>query len=101
MPFNLDENLLTLDEAIEYCEEVASRESCSPCAQNYRQLGEWLKRLKYYESLFNPSLDTPLPNPSFGIDLHIVPKSCRNCPNHPANGGSGICSCTLGQPEIK
>ena len=101
MSFNLNENLLTLDEAIEHCEDVASRESCSPCAQNHRQLGEWLKRLKFYESVFNPSFDMPHINTSFGIDLNIVPESCRGCPYHPANGGSGICFCTLGQPEIK
>lgn len=23
---------------------------------------------------------------------------CDNCPNHPANGGSGVCFCTLGSP---
>lgn len=22
---------------------------------------------------------------------------CRTCPNHPSNGGSGFCNCTLGQ----
>ena len=26
-----------------------------------------------------------------------IPPACRNCPNHPSNGGSGNCSCTLGQ----
>ena len=26
--------------------------------------------------------------------------SCTNCSNNPKNGGSGICFCTLGQPEI-
>ncbi len=31
--------------------------------------------------------------------LHI-PNSCKNCPNHPSNGGSGICNCTLGQAPI-
>lgn len=24
-----------------------------------------------------------------------VPECCRNCSNHPSNGGSGICACTL------
>ena len=24
-----------------------------------------------------------------------TPACCRNCPNHPDNGGSGICSCAL------
>ena len=25
-----------------------------------------------------------------------IPAACRNCSNHPSNGGSGICLCTLG-----
>lgn len=29
-----------------------------------------------------------------------VPDACRNCSNHPSNGGSGICFCTLGTPKV-
>jgi hypothetical protein len=29
-----------------------------------------------------------------------IPEACRNCSNHPSNGGSGICFCTLGTPPI-
>ena len=29
-----------------------------------------------------------------------IPETCRNCPTHPSNGGSGICNCTLGLPKI-
>lgn len=25
-----------------------------------------------------------------------IPPACRGCSNHPSNGGSGICHCTLG-----
>ena len=25
-----------------------------------------------------------------------IPAPCQACPNHPSNGGSGICHCTLG-----
>lgn len=25
-----------------------------------------------------------------------IPPACRNCPNHPSNGGNGICNCVLG-----
>lgn len=25
-----------------------------------------------------------------------IPPACRNCSNHPSNGGSGNCNCTLG-----
>lgn len=29
-----------------------------------------------------------------------IPEACRNCSNHPSNGGSGICQCILGQQVI-
>ena len=25
-----------------------------------------------------------------------VPEACKACPNHPSNGGSGVCFCTVG-----
>lgn len=27
-----------------------------------------------------------------------IPEYCKACPNHPSNGGSGICHCILGTP---
>ena len=35
-----------------------------------------------------------------GSDLAMIPEPCRGCSNHPSNGGSGICNCTLGQFKI-
>lgn len=32
--------------------------------------------------------------------LVYVPPACRNCSNHPVNGGSGICNCILGSANI-
>ena len=29
-----------------------------------------------------------------------IPESCRNCSNHPSNGGSGICHCILGTQPV-
>ena len=29
-----------------------------------------------------------------------IPEACRSCSNHPSNGGTGICHCTLGSPSI-
>ena len=29
-----------------------------------------------------------------------IPDACKFCSNHPSNGGSGICNCTLGSPVI-
>ena len=31
------------------------------------------------------------------IESHnFIPEPCRNCTNHPSNGGDGMCNCTLG-----
>lgn len=32
--------------------------------------------------------------------MKLIPPACRFCSNHPINGGSGICSCTLGGMEF-
>lgn len=32
--------------------------------------------------------------------LTNIPCACRNCPNHPLNGGNGNCNCTLGGYEL-
>jgi Lar family restriction alleviation protein len=37
---------MTLDEAIEHCEEVATK-NCSECAEEHKQLANWLRTLKY------------------------------------------------------
>lgn len=29
-----------------------------------------------------------------------TPDPCKNCSNHPSNGGSGICNCILGSPKV-
>ena len=34
------------------------------------------------------------------FDYYYIPNACKNCSNHPINGGSGICHCTLGTPTI-
>ena len=39
---------MTLDEAIEHCKEVATK-NCSECAEEHKQLANWLRTLKYLE----------------------------------------------------
>lgn len=34
------------------------------------------------------------------IEWEYVPEVCQFCPNHPKNGGNGICNCILGLPKI-
>ena len=100
MSFNFNEDRLTFDEAIENCEDITRQESCSPRTQNFSQLGEQFEWFKFDESVFNPLFDISRVNTLLGIDLNTIPDPCRGCPNHPANGDSGICLCTLGLPEI-
>ena len=43
----------------------------------------------------NPIIAVMNDNKTFGI-----PEACKYCSNHPTNGGSGICNCTMGLPKI-
>lgn len=38
---------MTLDEAIKHCEEIIQN-NCDKCAEEHKQLVEWLKELKRY-----------------------------------------------------
>ena len=38
---------------------------------------------------------TYTPNMNFDY-ISTIPEPCKTCPNHPSNGGSGMCNCTLG-----
>lgn len=63
--------------------------------------------LNDYDKL-NKALEKLLkePNPpydSYWTTLNVnsyIPEPCKACPNHPSNGGSGICNCTLGLPKV-
>lgn len=43
---------MTLDEAIKHCEEVANDRAgcCEDCAEEHRQLAEWLKELRVFKA---------------------------------------------------
>ena len=40
------------------------------------------------------------PDYYFDTSTSAIPPSCRYCPNHPSNGGTGICNCILGTPTV-
>ena len=50
---------MTLDEAIEHAQEIADK-SCDQCAEDHRQLTEWLKELKKLRRLgWHPASKLP------------------------------------------
>ena len=63
-------SLMTLDEAIKHAEERASL-SCDECAEQHRQLAEWLKELRQYREYFEP-LRTPGGNLSKSLSRVVV-----------------------------
>ena len=125
---------MTLDEAIIHAEEkaqeqeehakaVESRWGCdvtgysvhSKCAEEHRQLAEWLKELKAYREQdkaiaeaikqgvvwdfeqYNRLEQMKKHRPNFS---NFISSACRTCANNPMNGGSGICHCILGMSQI-
>ena len=45
--------------------------------------------LRKVETAVNPSI-------AYSDGVSNIPAPCRNCSNHPSNGGSGNCNCVLG-----
>ena len=43
--------------------------------------------------VYKPTASVVWPQP-------YIPEACRSCMNHPSNGGTGICHCTLGSPSV-
>lgn len=35
------------------------------------------------------------------MTLTDTPDACKSCPNHPSNGGSGVCNCIMGTQQFK
>ena len=50
-------------------------------------------------NLMNMILGVPYQNFNT-LTFTDIPPACRNCPNHPFNGGSGNCNCVLGDWSI-
>ena len=48
--------MMTLEEAIIHCEDVANDRAgcCEDCAEEHRQLAEWLKELRAYRQMDTP-----------------------------------------------
>ena len=65
---------------------------------------QWLKTAQTSPLLYGEYAEAlsmaikALEEPNIMDYLHIgkIPKACQSCRNHPSNGGSGICHCTLG-----
>lgn len=66
---------------------------------------DYLKRIEEFEEWSRKEMEE---NP-IRIKEHVyfpyytIPDCCKMCPNHPSNGGSGVCQCTLpyiNQPTV-
>ena len=51
-----------------------------------------------YPTKEDHSKDVTTVNPV--VTTQWIPDACKNCSNHPSNGSSGMCNCTLGLPTI-
>lgn len=72
------------------------------CKEKYKQVEKLCQRLI---DVSNEITCEPVNWFALGHELlnnnnDLVPDACRTCTNHPSNGGSGLCNCTLGLPKI-
>lgn len=64
--------------------------NCPDCTHTEDTCENCIRFLTYHKSNM-PPLNFPVNYPYYPI-----PATCQKCPNHPSNGGSGICHCILG-----
>lgn len=58
---------MTLDEAIEHCEEKAK--GCDSCSKEHKQLANWLRELKVFRKIFKDNKkEQPKRKPVHGIE---------------------------------
>ena len=91
---NIDPNAITEilalpTEEIETIEVNQNSNILSNCDDWSKRLNELLTKQDPYDIEW-PALNR---NP-------YIPEACRECSNHPSNGGSGNCNCILGSQHI-
>lgn len=70
--------------------------SCSDCTHTEDTCENCARYQMYFKTNFNKY--NPLWTYQDIQTITNIPLACRNCSNHPSNGGSGICHCILGTP---
>lgn len=78
------------------------------CFRGYKEL-EWKEEVPKAEITWTPeelqeeirkTMEPPYIYQETDKTSPYIPPACKICPTHPSNGGSGICHCILGLPEI-
>lgn len=87
---------------------MATWETCKSC--KYQHMCSITKGDDWFCADWKPLLNIVEDNKSWidelmrrpvKLDFEMMPpKPCRTCPNHPNNGGSGMCNCILGNYPI-
>lgn len=68
------------------CPDCERNDSCTGCPRTLQRNKDTV--IEHMPPYFPDSISWPK-------DLSGIPNCCKHCSNHPVNGGSGICNCTL------
>lgn len=91
----------------------SGKEKIMSSGMNTEQAKEYAKTMTYKQAINNVTTGKGIKyRKATMIKLHelaewadringiALPSACVNCSNHPSNGGSGICNCILGIPNL-
>lgn len=76
------------------------KKTCPCCGWSWTGESEQVVRVPFGGNSYIPDNGygyNPIQTSNFGFQSD----PCANCKNNPKNGGSGICLCTLGLPDIR
>lgn len=76
-------------------DQCEHRLHCGTCVKTGK-LCPYINFAPTKETEYNPYDVEPLPRIDWTEDqVSNIPQCCVACPNHPSNGGSGVCNCVL------
>lgn len=79
------------------------RKECTRCHWSWESRPEEIKRVPFHPPTEDPVFIHHVDTSSIiddSLSSAFSADPCKNCGSNPANGGSGNCNCTLGQPQI-
>lgn len=82
-----------LFDSVLYTNPPIPKKECLNCGWTWEGEPDQVIRVPFVGNIVDTIRECPVQPSDAGFEA----SACRYCSNHPANGGSGICYCILGQ----
>lgn len=82
------------------CKECNLLMDTDEIIQAYNEIIKIIERMINLQQYDPPYPDIQTAFKPWWSNDNLIPNACKNCSNHPSNGGTGICNCVLGNQVV-